>query len=155
MEKKESVVQIDTSPREVTQSVNRRDDYLGFNNFIQLNCDHIRLLQNMACNHGKELGLLLFLAENANKRNEICVCYRTLGERIGKSVSTVKRHMKYLKNEKLIEIKRSGMYTIVVINPHVIWKSKNANRLQCDFSKSIFIENDKKKSLPGYIGKML
>lgn len=85
-----------------------------------------------------------FLASNVSYDNIVEVDQQTIADEIGKSIITVKRGIKYLKDHNFIGIEKSGRFSsnIYVMNRDLIWKGYKNNQGRCKVFGAIILSKE-------------
>lgn len=110
-----------------------------FTKFYQVNKDTSISLRKITDENPKALKLLLFIFDHMDKYNAVVCSYRVLQEALAISESTIKRAIKYLKNNGFIDVYKTGTSNVYIANPNLVWNSWGNNIKYCEFPASIIL----------------
>lgn len=85
------------------------------------------------------LKLFMFICKNMDGSNALCVSQKALMEILEVSSSTIKRAIKYLKDNGWICVLKSGTSNVYIINPDVAWTSYGNQKSYCKFQANVFL----------------
>jgi len=132
---------IDTDTEEVLNQriVSKNKD------FFQLSEKFGSLFRALNEKNHKAMNLLMFLLEHMNNRNALIVSRDTLAEVLGCSKPTIDRWIKFLKDNMLISIARTGSSSIYYVNSVIAWKSGNDKRQYAQFTAEVFVSKSEQE----------
>ncbi|MBE6943969.1 MAG: helix-turn-helix domain-containing protein [Ruminococcaceae bacterium] len=112
-----------------------------YNKFAQLNMEgtiNEKVMYKLAdCPAANKL--FWFIANHMDGYNALIASYAVFQEALGVSVPTIARGIKYLKDNGLLHIKKSGSANVYMLNPKVIWKSWGNNMKYCEFPAKVLL----------------
>ena len=117
-----------------------------FKRFVQLNKDTTVILRQAANECPVALDLFLFLMSNMDKYNAVTCSYRVLQEQLGKSQATIARAIKYLKENHMIYVYKSGSTNVYVNSPEIVWNSWGTNLKYCKFPANVLLSKSENKN---------
>ena len=110
-----------------------------FTRFYQVNKDTSVYLRKIADESPKALKLLFFIFDHMDKYNAVVCSYKVLQEALAISESTIKRAVKYLKNNGFISVYKTGTSNVYIANPNLVWNSWGNNIKYCEFPANIIL----------------
>lgn len=96
-------------------------------------------LRELGLKDAKARVLFDFFLEKMNQDNALIVSRQTLAEFLGWSVPTVDRKIKVLRDERCIDIKKSGTSNVYLINADLAWTTYANRREYAEFRAAVFI----------------
>ena len=130
-EKRKEAQEIEKSKKEAKKSI--------FSEFYQINKKNSSVLRECLDINPTALKLLLFLFDNMDKYNAVMCSYAVFQESLNMSKPTITRCIRYLKDNGLIYVFRSGTSNVYVANPDVVWNSWGYNKKYCKFPANIIL----------------
>lgn len=127
-----------------------------FNQFYQVNKRAGGLWLKLIRENRSASLIFQFLINNMDGYNAVICSYKIFEEALGLSKPTVQRAISYLKQNKYIEVMKSGTSNVYIINPQIVWNSWGSNYKYCKFSANIILsesENLKIKDIEKRIEK--
>lgn len=91
-------------------------------NFVQVNKKFLPELARLAQRDAVAVAILCLFAEKMDHKNAICISFRTLGEILRYSRTTLHRAVKLLETERWIQIIKLGTANAYVMNSAVFWQ---------------------------------
>ena len=92
---------------------------------------------------GKEnpnaLRVFMFLSQNMDGYNALCISQQALQEALGISRTTLWRAVEYLKHLGWLHVLKTGTSNIYIINPELVWTSYENQKKYCKFPANIII----------------
>lgn len=113
-----------------------------YRNFLQVNKDSYKAEDWLMKESPVAYRLLRFLAQNMDNYNALICSYVVLQETLGYSRATLSRAVKLLKEKKFIQILKSGITNIYIINKELYWQSYGSNFSRCEFNAKIIISSE-------------
>lgn len=113
-----------------------------YRNFLQVNKDSYKAEDWLMKESPVAYRLLRFLAQNMDNYNALIFSYVVLQETLGYSRATLSRAVKLLKEKKFIQILKSGITNIYIINKELYWQSYGSNFSRCEFNAKIIISSE-------------
>lgn len=113
-----------------------------YRNFLQVNKDSYKAEDWLMKESPVAYRLLRFLAQNMDNYNALICSYVVLQEELGYSRATLSRAVKLLKEKNFIQILRSGVTNIYIINKELYWHSYGSNFSRCEFNAKIIISSE-------------
>ena len=110
-----------------------------YSDFAQLNRRNIIHLIKASQVNPTALSVLLFFIEHMNKMNAIVCSYRVLQEQLELSESTIKRSIRYLKENGFIAIYKSGTSNVYVVNDDLVWTCEGNKAKYCQFPANVIL----------------
>ena len=109
--------------------------------FIQLYRDHVDDIARLAGENYSAYKLLMLLCKHMDGTNALCASYQVLTEILEVSASTLKRAVKYLKDNGWICVLKSGTSNVYIVNPDVAWTSYSNQKQYCKFQANVLLSN--------------
>jgi len=110
-------------------------------NFIQLYRDHIDDIAKLAGENYSAYKLFMLLCKHMDGTNALCASYQVLTELLSTSVSTLKRAVKYLKDNGWICVLKSGTSNVYIVNPDIAWTSYANQKKYCKFQANVLLSS--------------
>lgn len=107
--------------------------------FIQLYRDHVDDVARLARENGRAYDLFMLLIKHMDGTNALCVSYQALTELLDISDSTLKRSIKYLKDNGWVCVLKSGTSNVYIVNPDVAWTSYSNQKQYCKFRANVLL----------------
>jgi DNA-binding transcriptional ArsR family regulator len=117
----------------------KREKQSPYRRWTQFNLERTKELMWLGLNHPKARAILDFLVDQMDNYNAVMCSHQVLEELLGISKATVIRAIKILKDNKFIDVLKSGQSNVYVINDTVYWKSWGNNRKYSKFSGNIVL----------------
>ena len=136
---------IDKTTGEILEDTEKKwrdiDQSSPFKEFVQLNIEgkHDEILRNLIRKYPPAMEMFIFLMKHMDKRNALVCSYRVLMEALDYSESTIKRAIRVLKEEKFVQIKKSGTTNVFLLNADLLWKSWGKNHQYAEFEAKLLI----------------
>ena len=89
--------------------------------------------------------VLRFLASHMDERNALICSYKVLEESLGLKRASLSNAVKLLKDEKYIDVKKSGTSNIYLINKSLYWKSWGKNYKYAEFDAKILVSQSEQE----------
>ena len=89
--------------------------------------------------------VLRFLASHMDERNALICSYKVLEESLGLKRASLSNAVKLLKDEKYIDVKKSGTSNIYLINKTLYWKSWGKNYKYAEFDAKILVSQSEQE----------
>lgn len=109
--------------------------------FIQLYRDHVDDIARLAGENYSAYKLLMLLCKHMDGTNALCASYQVLTEILEVSASTLKRAVKYLKENGWICVLKSGTSNVYIVNPEVAWTSYSNQKQYCKFQANVLLSS--------------
>ena len=119
----------------------KRKRYSAYKEFAQLNMEgtlNEKVMYELA-ESPAAMKLFWFIANHMDGYNALIASYAVFQEALGISVPTIARGIKFLKDNGLLHIKKSGSANVYMLNPKVIWKSWGNNVKYCEFPAKVLL----------------
>lgn len=110
-----------------------------FDNFYQVNIDNSPILRKCLDENPKALKLLFFIFDHMDKYNALVCSYKVFQEALGMGQATVARSVKYLKENGILYIYKTGTSNVYVANKELVWRSWGTNYDYCEFPANIML----------------
>lgn len=107
--------------------------------FVQIYRKHIDDIARLAGENYTAYKLLMLIIKHMDGTNALCVSYKALVEILGISESTVKRAVKYLKENGWVCVLKSGTSNVYVVNDQVAWTSYGTQKAYCKFQANVLL----------------
>lgn len=91
-------------------------------NSVRLNKDFMMNIAKLGSEKPTAFKVFMFISQNMDANNALCVSMKALGEALGFSRTTLSRTVKYLKENEWLYIRKLGTLNVYIINPEIIWK---------------------------------
>lgn len=112
-----------------------------FTHFAQQNVEADALMK--VAENPLAMKIYLLIIRKMNVKNALVASYQFFMDYFQTSRSSVKRAMKVLETENVLQVKRRGGLTLYLLNPNVVWKGKGNQVKYCEFeSKIVFTEKE-------------
>ena len=118
-----------------------------YKEFVQLNMEgnHEEILRKLIHRCPAAAEMMIFLFKHVDKRNALVCSSKVLEEALGLSRATITRATKFLKDEKIITIKKSGTTNVFLLNADVAWKSWGKNHEYAEFEAKLIISKSEQE----------
>lgn len=135
------------SPEERQRQLEARDkaredehEHSRYHEWAQLNLEQtvIDALDQLS-KYPAAMRIFLFLVKNMDGYNAIMASHKVISEALDMSIPTVSRAIKYLSDNGILHIMKSGTSNVYVINNKVVWKSYGENMEYCKFPASVIL----------------
>lgn len=130
---------------EIEINTKKREKNSPFSNWYQFNKEHSKEMIWLAGKYPKAHQILLFLFDQMDNYNSLVCSYKVICEALEMSESTAKRAIKVLKDNKFIEIYKSGISNVYVVNKELVWNSWGSNYKYAKFSAKIIISESEQE----------
>ncbi len=107
--------------------------------FIQFYKSNFSVIRSLFKNNSFAGELFLFFTENMDKTNAIIVSYEALQEIYEKSRPTIYQAIKYLKDNKYIDIQKSGNMNVYCVNAALVWQDFRTNIKFAKFNATVYL----------------
>ena len=87
-----------------------------------------------------------FLLEKMDTENALIVSRHTIKEIMGWSIATIDRKIKVLRDEKCIDVKRTGGTNVYLVNADLAWTTHSDKRQYAHFRANVFIGESEQDS---------
>lgn len=116
-------------------------------NFVQVSRQPgLQALTRLSKENPAALQLFLFITEHMDGRNALAVSRYTIAELTEKSLSTIDRSIKYLKQNGYLTVLKIGSANAYVLNSDIVWSSYANQRKYCKFEGTLMLgEYDNKE----------
>ena len=108
--------------------------------FIQLYRGNLDNLVALSQNK-QAFDLFMLLMKHMDGMNALTASYKVLTEILGISDSTLKRAIKYLKDNGYLCVLKSGTSNVYVINPDIAWTSYGYQKQYCKFQSNLLLSS--------------
>ena len=108
--------------------------------FIQLYRGNLDNLVALSQNK-QAFNLFMLLMKHMDGMNALTASYTVLTEILGISDSTLKRAIKYLKDNGYLCVLKSGTSNVYVINPDIAWTSYGYQKQYCKFQSNVLLSS--------------
>lgn len=126
---------IDTDTGEILSSRNIK----GNIDFVQIYRSHMQFTRELAVKEPKAFSLFWYLVEQMDKENALIISKETLASLSDCSVRTISRQLEILKREKFINIVKSGVNNVYLINASIAWTSDGSKKQYAKFKAQVVI----------------
>ena len=126
---------IDTDTGEVLSSRNIK----GNIDFVQIYRSHMPFTRELAMKEPKAFALFWYLVEQMDKENALIISKETLSELQQCSVRTITRQLEILKKEKFIDVIKSGVSNVYLINASIAWTSDGTRKQYAKFRAQVVV----------------
>ena len=92
--------------------------------------------------------LFWFIANHMDGFNALIASYTVFHEALGISNPTIARGIRFLRENGLLYVKKSGPTNVYMLNPDIIWKSWGNNKKYCEFPANIIISESEQDTKP-------
>lgn len=108
----------------------------AFSRFAQQNIDNINVMMRIA-ESPLATKIYFLIIEKMNNKNALVASYQFFMDYFGMSKSSVRRAIRVLEAENVLQIKRRGGITVYLLNPQIVWKGKGSHVRYCEFEGNI------------------
>lgn len=116
-----------------------------YHDFAQLNKKAIPNIIKASQENPKACQVLLFILMHMDKLNALVCSYQVFQERLGLSQATVARAIKYLKQNGMIAVLRSGSSNVYIANPDIAWTSSGDKVKYCQFPANVVLSSSEQE----------
>lgn len=109
--------------------------------FIQVYREHVDDIARLAGENYTAYKLFMLLCKHMDGTNALCASYQVLTEILVVSASTLKRAVKYLKENGWICVLKSGTSNVYIVNPEVAWTSYGSQKQYCKFQANVLLSS--------------
>ena len=127
------------------QEQERREEEKKNRNFVMLYRDHMPEMRWLAKRSGIATSILMFILEHMDVRNCLVCSYKVFMEYFEISSDTVRRSIRLLQENGFIDILKSGLSNVYVINPEIAWCSWGNQKQYCQFDGKVLISRTENK----------
>lgn len=120
-------------------NLNELTDEQKNRNFVQVNKDYMMDLALLGKQNPNALTLFLFISQNMDGNNALCISMKALQEALSLSRSTLSRAVKYLKDKGWLCVLKTGTSNVYIINPEIEWTSYANQRKYCRFETAVIV----------------
>lgn len=107
--------------------------------FVQIYRKHIDDIARLAGENYTAYKLLMLIIKHMDGTNALCVSHKALVEILGISESTVKRAVKFLKDNGWVCVLKSGTTNVYIVNDEVAWTSYGNQKAYCKFQANVLL----------------
>lgn len=108
-------------------------------NFVQLNRDFMMDIATLGKENPTALTVFLFISQNMDGNNALCVSMKALEEALELSRSTLSRAVKHLKDKGWMCVLKTGTSNVYIINPEIEWTSWANQKQYCKFQTNVIV----------------
>lgn len=90
--------------------------------YVRFNRDSMMVIAELNDENPSALKVFMFISQNMDANNALCVSMKALEEALGLSRSTLSRAIKYLEENKWLCIRKLGVSNVYTINSEIAWK---------------------------------
>ncbi len=108
-------------------------------NFVQLNRDFMMDVAKLGSEKPSALSVFMFISQNMDGNNALCVSMKALEEALGLSRSTLSRAVNYLEEKGWLCILKTGTSNVYIINPEIEWTSWANQKQYCKFNTNVIV----------------
>jgi len=92
--------------------------------------------------------IFIEMTKSMDESNGLVASMETLGARVGKTRQTVAKACKFLKENKYIEVYKTGSSNVYVLNANIVWKDKHHKRVEAElYCKVLLSLNEQPKDI--------
>lgn len=131
----------------MTNSVTKQiDDEAKNHNFMQINRKYWRLIGDLSRENKNAFDILWLLAEKCNKQNAVVVSIDTLSKFINRKRTTTSQAIKFLEENKWLQIIKIGTSNAYVLNSAVFWRSRGDLKYTSFYASVIATRDEQSKT---------
>ena len=121
--------------------IEKRKKNSPFNNWLQVNnADEFYKAESWLIRKSPvAYQVLRFLAKEMDNYNAIICSFKVMEETLGYSRQTLSAAVAFLKKHKFIDVKKSGVTNVYLINKELYWKSWGTNHRYAEFGAKIIL----------------
>lgn len=108
-------------------------------NFVQFYRNEMHSLRELIKEEPKAANLFLFLTEKMDQENALIVSQETLAEVLKVSKRTIIRQINVLREKGFIDIVKSGVTNIYLINANIAWTTHGDKKQYAKFRANVFV----------------
>lgn len=128
------------------QKRKERENAQKNNNFTQLNNAYgWKTMRQMTRENQTAFEVFTFLGQHMDKSNAVMCSMKLLQEMTGKGRTTVSNAVKYLKDNGVLHVMKSGNTNVYIVNPDLIWKAANTAKPYCEFEGKMLVSKQENK----------
>ncbi|HCH1318502.1 TPA: replication/maintenance protein RepL, partial [Vibrio parahaemolyticus] len=133
-------IRLNQLDREERRREQERENAKKNNNFTQLNNAYgWKAMRTITRENQTAFEVFTFLGEHMDKSNAVMCSMSVLQEFTGKGRTTVSNAVKYLKENGVLSVLKSGNSNVYVLNPDLIWKAANTAKPYCEFEGKVLV----------------
>lgn len=129
----------------ITGEIKSRGTLGENNNFIMLFRNQISSIVEIQKTDPKAGALFLFFLEHMDRENALIVSIETIAELMDWSIATVNRKIKFLKEKKFIQTKRTGNSSVYFINANIAWTTYANKKEYAKFKASVLVSKSEQQ----------
>ncbi len=144
-ERKQQLIQQDEQERQAIEQARKSP----FKSFIQLNKEFYKQEDWLMGKSPLAYRIFRFLIEHMDDFNAVMCSYKVMQEQFDVSAESVRRAIKILKDNKFLDIYKSGSSNVYSLNKNIVWNSWGTNHKYAKFGANIILaesEQPKKKT---------
>lgn len=111
----------------------------GNNPFYQFYKHNFKLIRWVIHQNSLAAEVLFFLVENMDKRNALVISQRSLAEALEVTRMTVHRCIKFLQDNKVIKVYKSGNTNVYAVNADIVWQKSHAEKVFARFDAKVYL----------------
>ena len=127
------------------QQVHEREEEKKNRNFVMLYRDHMPEIRWLTKKSGIATSILMFILEHMDYKNALVCSYKVFMEYFEVSSDTVRRSIRLLQENGFIDILKTGLSNVYVINPDIAWSSWNNQQKYCQFEGKVLVSKAENK----------
>lgn len=108
-------------------------------NFVQLNRSFMMDLARLGKESSTAFTVFMFISQNMDGNNALCISMKALEEALGLSRSTLSRAVKCLKEKGWLCVLKTGTSNVYIINPDIEWTSWANQKQYCKFTTNVIV----------------
>lgn len=144
------------SPREYEEFLRHQDEardreekHSRYTEWTQLNLDNLVVEHlDLLSKNKTAMRLFFFILKHMDEKNALLASYRVFQESLQLSKASIQRGIKYLIDNHIIFIKKSGSANIYLLNPDIAWKSWGTNYKYCEFPANVLLAKSEQPEPP-------
>lgn len=127
-----------------------RAKHSPYDDFAQFNLDPVngKVRRKLMMSCPSAFAIFDFFVEKADRFNAIMCSPKVLEEALGLSQATIYRAINVLREEKFIDVKKSGGSNVYLLNKELVWKSWGTNFKYAEFGAKIILSESEQEEKP-------
>lgn len=115
--------------------------------FVQISRSSMPATRDFVLKYPRAFALFWYLVEQMDKENALIISRETLAELQKCSVRTITRQLEILKEEKYIDIVKSGVNNVYLINASIAWTSNGDRKQYARFRAQVIVSEQEQNHL--------
>jgi len=123
----------------------KRKKHSKFSDFTQWNNKVYKLEEQIMKKSATAYRVFKFLVHHMDKYNGVVVSYETIGDFLEISKTSVYRAIKLLKDNKFIDVYKTGNANVYAVNHNIVWKNFGNRMKYSKFGANVILSFDQQE----------